>query len=110
MGTVERRGTVLVIRPDRPLQGTTIDEIRERVDSMLSHGTPLIVVDLAETPLFDGSGLEWILDLDERCATLGGCLRVCHVNELCRDIFRMTGVGETLIAYDDLTTALGSFA
>jgi anti-anti-sigma regulatory factor len=67
-------------------------------------------MDLSDTPLIDGSGLEWILTVDELCCRRGGCLRLCNVGELCQDILRITAVGASVQQFDDLTIALGSFA
>ena len=110
MALIERKGSVVVIRPDEPLQAGVIEKFKSQVDSALRLGTPQVVIDLETTPLIDGAGLEWLLDLDERSCERGGCVRMCNANELCADILRITGVGASVQQFDDLTRALGSFA
>ncbi len=110
MTSIDRRGGVTVIRPDQPLQRSTVEALAVDVANATRVGLPLVVLDLTETPLIDSAGLEWLLDLDEQCGGGGGCVCLCAANELCRDILRITGVGATLRHFDDLTEALGSFA
>jgi anti-anti-sigma factor len=110
MSRLDRHGAVSVLRPSGPLRADALESLHEQVDSVLSGGVPYIVIDLSETPLIDGAGLEWILDLDETCCRRGGCVRICNAGELCRDTLRITAVGSCVQQFDDLTVALGSFA
>ena len=110
MQVLQRHGSVLVLSPQGPLRSDTILPLDEKVQMNLGGGIPLVVIDLSDTPLIDGDGLEWILSLDESCCRLGGCVRLCGVCELCCDLLRITGVGEGIKTFDDLTTAMGSFA
>ncbi len=110
METINQHGAVTVLRPNGPLRADVIDSIRQQLQPKLSGGVPYVVIDMSETPLIDGAGLEWILDLDETCCRRGGCLRLCNVGELCQDILRITAVGASIQQFDELTLALGSFA
>ena len=110
MTRIDRHGAITVLRPTGPLRTDSVEPLDEEIRPMLSGGMPCIVIDLSETPLIDGAGLEWILDLDETCCRRGGCVRICSAGELCRDILRITTVGTSLQQFDDLTSALGSFA
>ena len=110
MSILERRGSVIVLSPDSPLRSDTIENLEATVQSNLGGGVPFVVIDMTESPLIDGAGLEWILTLDETCCRMGGCVRLCNVCELCRDLLRITGVGQGIKVYDDVTAALGSFA
>ncbi|MFK8111806.1 MAG: STAS domain-containing protein [Rubripirellula sp.] len=110
MSLVDRHGAVTVLRPTGPLRAGAIQRLDEEVHPLLSGIIPHLVIDLAETPLIDGEGLEWILTLNETCCRRGGCVRICNAGELCRDILRITEVGDSVQQFDDLTIALGSFA
>jgi anti-anti-sigma factor len=105
-----RHGAVTVVRPTGPLRKEAVDDWSKQLEPMLSGGLPYVVIDLSDTPLIDGAGLEWLVGLDERCCRRGGCVRLCGAGELCRDILRITSVGSSIQQFDDLTTALGSFA
>jgi anti-anti-sigma factor len=110
MARLDRHGAVTVVRPSGPLRGDSLDAWNQQLEPMLSGGLPQVVIDLSETPLMDGAGLEWILGLDEVCCRRGGCVRICGAGELCRDILRITSVGSSVQQFEDLTTALASFA
>ena len=110
MPHIERQGAVTVVRPDGPLRHDSVSVLQEQVTRQLTVGVPMVVVDLSETPLIDSAGLEWLLDLDQKCCRLGGCIRLCSAGELCHDILRITGVSETIQQFNNLTAALGSFA
>lgn len=110
MGRLERHGAVSVVRPTSPLREDSVEDWNRELKPMLAGGLPQVVIDLSETPLIDGAGLEWILGLDEQCCRRGGCVRICGAGELCRDILRITSVGSTVQQFEDLTTALASFA
>jgi anti-anti-sigma factor len=110
MALVDRHGAITVLRPNGPLRAEAIEQLDNHLTPALAGGVPNVVIDLAETPLIDGAGLEWILNLDERCCRHGGCVRICNVGELCRDILRITVVGSSVQQFEDLTLALGSFA
>ncbi len=110
MAMIHQHGAVTVLRPEGPLRSDTIESIQTQLRPILSGGVPNVVVDMSDTPLIDGAGLEWILSLDETCCRRGGCLRLCGVGELCQDILRITAVGASVQQFEDLTLALGSFA
>lgn len=107
---VQRHGSVIVATPQGPLRCDTVEALQSQVKSSLRGGVPRVVIDLAQTPLIDSAGLEWILSLDETCCRQGGCVRLCGVGELCDDVLRITGLGQRLQRYVDVTAALGSFA
>lgn len=110
MTLIRQHGAVTVLRPDGPLRVDAIDSLQQQLQPLLCGGVPYVVIDMSETPLIDGAGLEWILKLDETCCRRGGCLRLCNVGELCQDILRITAVGASVLQFQDLTLALGSFA
>ncbi|OYP35694.1 STAS domain-containing protein [Rhodopirellula sp. MGV] len=107
---IEKHGAVHVLRSSGPLRSETAVPLDELTSRTMTGNTPAVIVDLTDTPLIDGSGLEWLSELSERCCHRGGCVRLCNVNELCADILRITGVGARIESFTDLTRALGSFA
>ena len=110
MTPLKRHGSVTVLHPKGPLRHDNIGDFDEQLRHSISGGVPQIVIDLSDTALIDGAGLEWILDLDQRCCRRGGCVRLCGVGELCSDLLRITCVGANIQKFEDLEAALGSFA
>ena len=110
MTNIERHGAITVVRPSGPLRAESVADLDQQVKATLTGGVANVVIDLSETPLIDGAGLEWLLAVDEYCCRRGGCVRLCRTGELCQDILRITAVGATFQTFGDLTHALGSFA
>lgn len=110
MTRINQHGAVTALRPSIPLQEENLPALDRALRPSLKVGIPYVVIDLGETPLIDGAGLEWLLDLDEECCRRGGCVRLSSANELCRDILRVTSVGHAIESFEDLADALGSFA
>jgi anti-anti-sigma factor len=110
MSVLERRGSIAVLRPDCPVRHDAIEELDSVIRPSIGSGVPLVIIDLCETALIDGAGLDWMVSLDEECCHRGGCIRLCNVGELCADLLRITGVGASIQKYDDLESALRSFA
>ncbi len=110
MALIDRHGAITVVRPEGPFRAETIESINNALNPILGSGVPYVVIDMSNTPLIDGAGLEWVLALDDKCCRRGGCVRLCSVGELCQDILRITAVGASVQQFDDLPVALGSFA
>ena len=110
MTQINQHGVVTSVRPSTPLQAEALPALDLALHPSLNKGVPYLVIDLTETSLIDGAGLEWIMTLDDDCHRRGGCVRLACANELCRDILRITSVGHVIESFDNLTKALGSFA
>ncbi|XZE54711.1 STAS domain-containing protein [Planctomycetaceae bacterium SH139] len=110
MLTQERQGTVNVLRPSGPLRDDLLAATTAAADQKLAAGWPAIVVDLSQSILLSGAALEWLSELDQQCADAGGALCVAAANDLCADALRITGVGDSLQLFADLSTAVARFA
>jgi len=108
MSMITRQGHVTVITMNQPLRQDAVDDVSRQIAEILEDGIPSMVVDLSQTPLIDGAGLQWLEDLDMEAADRGGCVRLCRANELCSDILRMTGVGDRLDHFPTLPAAMAS--
>ena len=69
-----------------------------------------MVLDLGNIPFMDSAGLELLLTLRDECLQAGGSLQLAGPGPLCRDILVATGVAEQFAIFDDLATAVGSYA
>ena len=110
MSKISRHGGVLVIKPKGAFRSDTIEGLRSEVASETRGGVPLVAIDLAETQLIDGAGLEWLLELDQQCGERGGSVRLCNACDLCQDLLRITVAGDKLEHFDSLADALRSFS
>ena len=105
---VDRHGTIEVFRPDGPLKSGLLSELSESVDKSIVQGRPSILIDLADVILLDSAALEWLLEVDRRCALRGGNLVLVGGSELICEILHLTGVGKRLLWFDDLAQAMES--
>lgn len=104
------QGAVEVIRGTDPLNAEFAPEVRDVLESVESQGQPHVVFDLTEIPLIDSSGLELLLDFQDHYTDRGGVLRLAAPNALCRDILKITDVGNQIELFDNVVSAVGSFA
>lgn len=106
---IERHGDVRVVAPKVPLRREHLEDLQSAIGQSLDR-VALIVIDLSHVGLIDGSGLEWLLAMDDTAASRGGCVRLCGAADLCSDILRITSVGSRLHVADNLTECLAEMA
>ncbi len=110
MFTRSRQGAVDVISGTDPLNVDHVEDASTVVDECLAAGQPRLVLDLREIPLLDSAGLEFLLEVRDRCIERGGQLQLAAPNVLCRDILEVTGVTSDFELFSDAVEAAGSFA
>lgn len=106
ISAISQRSGAIVVHVDNPLRQDEAQRLQQQLEQPLRQGIPQVIVDMTSTPLVDGAGLEWLLDLDGQCSQAGGSVRLCGVNELCQDILLITGIGNRLEQFDTLSAAL----
>ncbi len=109
MFSVVQQGAVQVISGKESISEPNLPELNRYFDECLRESPPRVVLNLAEIPLFDSLGLEWLLNSAERCVERGGQLQIAAANHLCQDILAITGVAERFEHFDDIRTAVRSF-
>lgn len=109
MFNVVTQGAVQVISGKESITEANLPELNRYFEECLQASPPRVVLNLAEIPLFDSLGLEWLLNSAERCVERGGQLQIASSNPLCRDILAVTGVAERFEPFDDVRTAVRSF-
>ena len=103
------QGAVDVITGGDRISGEHVAELAELLEGRLVHGQPLIVLDLQGVALIDSSGLELLLDVQERCQRMGGALKLASAGSLCREVLKATGVGARFEIFRDSRGAVRSF-
>ena len=79
------------------------------LESRLGNGLPQIVLDLQGIALIDSTGLELLLDFQEKCQRMGGALKLANAGALCREVLKATGVGARFEIFRDSGGAVRSF-
>ncbi len=104
-----KQGAVAVIGTDEPLAGEHVEQVAATLQECLGDGPPLTVFDMAQVPVVDSAGIELLLDVAEGFAARGGAFKIAAANALCRDAFVVTGLGEQIETYEEVTQAVRSF-
>ena len=105
-----KQGAVDVIAGDEPLNVESADRVSRLLEDCIGAGQPRVVLDLGNVPLIDSAGLELLLDARQRCAARGGLLELAAPNPLCRDVLHVTGLSAEFEIFDNVLSAVGSFA
>lgn len=110
MAEAFKQGAVDVVQASDRLDAGYAGELRPLVDAAVSHGQPMLVIDLKDVPLIDSDGLEFLLDVRDLCLRRGGEFKLSGPGPLCQDILRVSGVDEDIEVVSNIVTAAGSFA
>ncbi len=110
MFDIEKNGVVSILRSSQTINIENLDHCRRVAESVATGSSPRIVLDLSHVPLIDSAGLEWILDFRDMCIGRGGNLVLSNPSTLCRDILSVTIVGQECMVFNDLLSAIGSYA
>ena len=105
-----KQGAVDLLVCREPLTTESSDAARQLVEPMLSVGQPCLVLAMDQMALLDSCGLELLLDWKDACTLRGGDLRLCGVNELCREILEITDTAQAFEMHEDSLSAIGSFS
>jgi anti-anti-sigma factor len=109
MFTQKQQGAVDVISGGDRLSGEHVAELSSMLESRLGNGQPQIVLDLQGIALIDSTGLELLLDFQEKCQRMGGAMKLANAGALCREVLKATGVGARFEIFRDSGGAVRSF-
>jgi anti-sigma B factor antagonist len=105
-----RVGAVDIIRGSDPINLPNAKQLMNVLETCLVTRQPRVVFDLEKVSLIDSSGLELLLDFQDRCTDRGGVMKLAAPNPLCRDILTVTDVIARFEVHLDGLSAIGSFA
>ena len=106
---VESQGAVDVVKPMGPLNHENVSDFLETIETRLSKGLPMVVLDMGEVALIDSAALDSLLDVQESLQMRGGTMKLAAVPQLCKEVLRITGVDKRFESHFDTKTAVGSF-
>lgn len=106
---IKRIGTVDVLAPHGPLTDDDAEAFIGTVKQRLNAANPRFVLDLADVPYLDSSGIEGIVDAADDLRTRGGRLRIAAATATCREVLELTGHAHRVEFFDDAQTAVRSF-
>lgn len=108
--TVDERGGVVVARLAGRLDLLAAPAVKQRLAEVVAGGHPRLVVDLAEVPFIDSTGLGSLVGGLKAARQAGGDLRIANPGEQARAILQLTTLDRVLRPYPSVEEALAGYA
>jgi anti-sigma B factor antagonist len=109
--SVRKRSQVQLIQLRGQLRlGEPVDELRQTIDESLGNGDTRIVINLAEVPMIDSSGIGLLVNSLASTKQRGGSLKLTQPSKFAVQTLRMVGVLSLFEVFDDDDAAVQSFA
>ena len=105
-----KQGAVDLILGNESFDAAQVEKVSGLLDECIGRPQPRVVIDMAWIPRIDSAGLELLLDARKEFQQRGGAVKLAAPNPLCREILRITGVDARLELFDDVASAVRSFA
>lgn len=108
---MQRRAQVEVIQLRGSLRlGAAVNEFRQVLDQALSNGGTRIVLDLAEVPMIDSSGIGVLMKSLASARQRGGNIKLVNPSKFAVQTLRMVGLLNLFEIFSDEDAAVASFA
>jgi len=89
--------------------GDSVDRLRDTFEDLLNAGETRIVVDLAEVPMIDSSGIGLLVRYLTAAKQRAGSVKLLNPSKFAVQTLRMTGLLKLFETFDDQDKALASF-
>jgi anti-sigma B factor antagonist len=90
--------------------GQPVDELRQSIDESMENGDARFVLNLAEVPTIDSSGIGLLVRTLATTKQRGGNLKLVQPSSFALKTLRLVGVLNLFEVFDDDETALQSYA
>lgn len=107
---VAQYNNVAVLAVKEELTGEAVPGFVQAAQKCLADGQCQIVVDGTHLEGLDSSGLEALVDLQNQCEERLGTVKLCHFDAVCSKILEITRLSRRFEMFDDLESAVKSFA
>jgi anti-sigma B factor antagonist len=89
--------------------GAAEEEFVRTVTQLLEEGQKQLLVNMADVPFIDSSGIGGLIKSFTRVKNAGGKLKLLNPSRNTRQLLSITGLLSVLEVFDDQATALSSF-
>ena len=108
---VRRRAEVNVIRMRGDLKmGPAVDSLRRAVEEILENGDNSFVLNLAEVPMIDSSGIGILVRSLTSAKQRGGSVKLVNPSKFALQTLKLVGVVNLFEIFQDEDAAVASFA
>jgi anti-sigma B factor antagonist len=107
---VVKRGEVQLIRLRGPLRmGQAVDTLRQTLEEALDAGDTRLVLNIAEVPMIDSSGIGLVVRFLASTKQRGGNVKLVQPSKFAVQTLRLVGVLNLFEVFDDDAAAVESF-
>ena len=107
---VRKRSQAQVIQLRGPLRmGEPVDGLRQTIEELLSNGDAQIVINLAEVPMVDSSGIGLLVRFLASTKHAGGSIKLVQPSKFTVQSLRLVGILNLFEIFDDDDAAVQSF-
>ena len=99
--TRSQQGPITILSLQGAIVSQELGDVKAVIDDCVKGGQTKLVLELAQVPFVDGEGLETIQDTVTKLGKRGGDLKVCSLNDVCRDIFNATRMNGFVQVFDN---------
>lgn len=108
---VRKRADVELIQLRGQLRlGAAVDELRQVIEESLGNGDARLVLNLAEVPMIDSSGIGLLVRFLASTKQRGGSLKLVQPSKFAIQTLRLVGVLNLFEIFDNDDAAIASFA
>jgi len=107
--TTETFGNVLVVHAPEELTEEAASQFLDAFDTPIEAGQVNVVLEMDRSEAFDSTGLNTLLDLQDKLREQGGNLTVCGLGDPGRKIFEVTRLDKRFDIFDSIIDAVASF-
>jgi|SRR5215469_3514104 anti-sigma B factor antagonist len=108
---VRRRSQVQVVQLRGQLRmGAAVDSLRQTMEQAMGNGDTRMVINLAEVPMIDSSGIGLLVKFLASAKQRGGNIKLAQPSKFAVQTLRLVGVLNLFEVYDDDDAAAESFA
>jgi anti-sigma B factor antagonist len=90
--------------------GESVDRLRETFDDLMRSGNYRVVLDLAEVPMIDSSGIGLLVKALTSFKQLGGSIRLLNPSKFTVQTLKMIGLLNLFEIFTDQQQAVASFS
>ena len=90
--------------------GDPVDKLRETLDGLMDRGDLDFILDLAEVPIVDSSGIGLLVRSFTALKQRGGRLKLLSPSRMTQQTLKMIGLINLFEVFDDQTKAVESFS
>jgi anti-sigma B factor antagonist len=107
---VAKRGSVQLVRLRGALRmGPAVDDLRQTMEEALGNGDTRLILNLADVPMIDSSGIGLIVRFLASAKQRGGTVKLVQPSKFATQTMRLVGVLNLFEVFDDDEAAVQSF-